>query len=217
MKNLFFLLFFISFYSFSQDSLQVSKPKLSVVAADKINVVYRGIDNPISIAVNNVKSYKIYGDNVKQNKDGKYIIKPGIGLETKVFVEIINMDDSITTEEHVFRIKGLPSPIGTIKGEFSTQSSLELSIEELKDAEVGLKFIDFLFPFNFKVTQFNLKVPGFPSLVISGNIITNEAYELLKKAKKKDYIIISDIKTNYMMSENVCYKAITPIFFKIIK
>lgn len=217
MKKLFLILTLSSFYSFSQDSLQVKKPKLSVIAADKLNVVYRGIENPISIAVKKAKSYTIYGDNVKQNEDGKYVIRPSIGLETKVFIEIINMDDSITIEEHVFRIKGLPSPIGTIKGEFSTQSSFELSIEELKDAEVGLKFIDFLFPFNFKVSQFNIKVPRFPTIVVTGNVITNEAYELLKKARKKDIIVISEIKTNYMMSENVCYKAITPITFKIIK
>ena len=63
MKQLFVLLFLTSFYSFSQDSLQVEKPKLSVISLDKIKVVYRGIDNPITIAVPaNVKSFTVSGE-----------------------------------------------------------------------------------------------------------------------------------------------------------
>lgn len=59
MKYILFLLFSISIYA--QDTIPAAK---SVVALDKMNVVYRGVPNPISIAVNNAKSYIIYGDGV---------------------------------------------------------------------------------------------------------------------------------------------------------
>lgn len=59
MKYILFLLFSISIYP--QDTIPTSK---SVVALDKMNVVHRGVENPISIAVNNAKSYVISGKGV---------------------------------------------------------------------------------------------------------------------------------------------------------
>jgi hypothetical protein len=56
MKKLLLFLFIISFHSYAQDTIPAAK---SVVALDKMNVVYRGVENPISIAVNNAKSYVI--------------------------------------------------------------------------------------------------------------------------------------------------------------
>lgn len=59
MKYILFLLFSISIYA--QDTIPAAK---SVIALDKINVVYRGVENPISIAVNNAKSYVISGKEI---------------------------------------------------------------------------------------------------------------------------------------------------------
>lgn len=54
MKHILFLLFSLSIYA--QDTIPASK---SVIALDKMNVVYRGIYTPISIAVNDAKSYNV--------------------------------------------------------------------------------------------------------------------------------------------------------------
>ena len=118
------LLFSFSFYAQNDTIPVVKKVNISVVSADRMNIVYRGISNPISIAVNNAKSYKITGDGVSQNEDGKYFLKAGSGLETKVLVEIENFDASKVTEEHIFRIKGLPKPVGTLNDEYSTQGDV---------------------------------------------------------------------------------------------
>ncbi|MDP5001239.1 MAG: hypothetical protein NWQ15_05020, partial [Flavobacterium sp.] len=99
MKYILFLLISLSIYA--QDTIPASK---SVIALDKMNVVYRGVENPLSIAVNNAKSYVIYGDGVSKNEEGKLVIRPGYSNETKVFVEIENFDGSKVVEEHVFRV-----------------------------------------------------------------------------------------------------------------
>ena len=109
MKYILFLLFSISIYP--QDTISTLK---SVVSLDKMNVVYRGVPNPISIAVNNAKSFVIFGNGVSKNDEGKYVLRPGYTNETKVFVEIENFDGSKEVEEHIFRTKGLPAPIGTL-------------------------------------------------------------------------------------------------------
>lgn len=218
MKKLFLILVLSSFYSFSQDSLQIQKPKLSVVALERIKVVYRGITNPITIAVpTNVKSYTVSGNGVSHtNEIGKYIIKPGVGLEVVVKVEMVLHNNSIVVEEHVYKIKGISAPVGTLNEFFNSKGVLDFKIDELKDAIVGIKMVDFLLALNLEVSQFNIKVPRFPTLVITGNVITNEAYELIKKARKKDIIVISEIKGKYFGYDSFIRNP-RPIIFQILK
>jgi hypothetical protein len=213
MKKLLLFLFIISFHSYAQDTIPAAK---SVVALDKMNVVYRGVPNPISIAVNNAKSYVISGKGVSKKDDGKYVIYPGSGNETKVFVEIENFDGSKVIEEHVFRIKGLPAPIGTLNGQYSTNGILFFSLKELEEAEVSFKFIDFLFPIDLNVTHFSIKVSNYPIVNIDGNKITSDVFNLLKKARKNDLIVISHIRAKYMEGDG-CHRSIGPIIFQIIK
>lgn len=214
MKKIIILLLFFQI-GFSQDT--IVKPKQSVVALDKLNVVYRGIENPISIAVTNAKSFRIYGEYVIQNEDGSYIILPGVGNETKVFVEITNHDNSIVTEEHLFKVIKFPIPKAIINNHYTTNGSpLEFTIDEIKDALIEVKFIDFLFPYNFEVEMFNLKIPGFKPLKIVGNKINKESLELIKKVKKNDLIIIYDIKCT-IKGIRIIPNEQPPLCFKIIE
>ncbi|TDR24554.1 GldM family protein [Flavobacterium cheniae] len=213
MKKLLLFLFIISFHSYAQDTIPASK---SVIALDKMNVVYRGVENHLSIAVNGAKSSLIYGNGVSKNKEGKYVIRPGSGNETKVFVEIENFDGSKVVEEHIYKIVNIPMHQTTINGDYSTfRSSLEFKIEELIDAEIGVKFIDCFF-INCEVTQFNLKVGSYPTIIISGNKLTPEALKLIKKARKKDVVLINQIKGEYNGFDGLI-KTPRPIVFKIIK
>ncbi|SFB08649.1 GldM C-terminal domain-containing protein [Flavobacterium swingsii] len=217
MKKLLFLLLFPIVVFPQNDSISpVKKGNISVVSADRMNVVYRGIQNPISIAVNNAKSYKITGDGVSQNEDGKYVLRAGAGTETKVIVEIEKLDGAKVTEEHIFRIKGLPKPIGTLNDEYSTNGSvLRFTKEELKKAIVNYKMIDFLFNINPEVTQFNLSINN-KSITVEGNKFNNEALKIINSAKKRDYLIISNIKTNYMSPEACFPRSPAPISFKVV-
>ncbi|CAM3557853.1 GldM family protein [Flavobacterium gelidilacus] len=196
----------------------ISKPKLSIISLDKVKVVYRGIDNPITIAVANAKEYWVSGPGVSKTDElGKYLIRPGSGNELKIIVAIKLQDDSIFTEEYVYKIKGLPIPISTLNSQFSTQGYLEFSIDELKDAEVGIKFIDFIYGnFNPSITQFSIKVPRQPTITINGNIFTEEVLQLLKKARKKDIILISNIKGSYMVGQGL-HRPISNLIFQIKK
>jgi hypothetical protein len=210
MKYILFLLISLSIYA--QDTIPATK---SVIALDRMNVVYRGVENPLSIAVNNTKSYVIYGNGVSKKEDGKYVIKPSSGNETKVFVEIENFDGSKVIEEHVYKIVNIPMHQTTINGDYSTfRSSLEFKIKELVDVEIGVKFIDCFF-ITCEVTQFNLKVGSYQTIVISGNKITPEVIELIKKARKKDTVLINEIKGKYYGFDGFI-KNPRPIVFKII-
>ena len=196
MKKL--VLLFFSIVAFGQNEGRTSlKSKFSVVSLDKMNVVYRGIPNPISIVVNDAKSFKITGEGVVKTDEGKYIIRPGAGTETKVFVEIEKNDGSKIVEEHIFRIKGFPKPVGTLSDEYCTNCTLLFKKSILKNAIVNYKMIDFLVNINSNVTQFKISLNENKSIIVFGNQINNEAFKLIEKASDKDYFIISEIKTNY--------------------
>lgn len=62
-----FLLFLsFSFYGQNDTISTVKTSTLSVVSADKMNVVYRGITNPVSIAVSNCKSFEATGNGLEK-------------------------------------------------------------------------------------------------------------------------------------------------------
>lgn len=196
MKKLIFIFFLTSFYSFSQDSLQVQQPKLSVVALDKIKVVYRGISNPITIAIpKNVKSFTVSGEGVfPTEKKEKYIIKPTTGREIKVKVSMILTNNSVINEEHIYRILPLPSLSYTINKQFNDGTFL-LTKAQIKNAEIGIGCENLLLEgFTSNVESFDIKVPGFKTETVIGNKITDKVYNIILKAKRGDVISVFEIK-----------------------
>ena len=220
MKKIIVLLL-LPFLGFTQnDTIKDVKSKLSVIGLDRMNVVYRGVPNPISIAVNNAKSYKISGNGVSQNEEGKYVLRPGPGTETKVFVEIEKLDGSKVVEEHIFRIKVLPAPIGTLNNEYSFERTLYFKKEELINAVVNYKIIDFLIDFNPSVTKFKISLNENKVVEVEGNKFNKEVLSLIKSATKKDYFKIFSIRTNYMHDDGISaveHRYPHPIVFKIIE
>jgi hypothetical protein len=185
---------------FAQDSLVPKKSNLAVITATEMNVVYRGIINPISIAVPHAKSYIISGLGVKQEK-GKYYIVPGAGNEMIVKLEIILEDDSKVVEEHIFRIKTIPQPLGKINNRNCIDCYVNMNVETLKNAVISIHFQDFLFDYTFEVTSFVIVKPKKPVIIVEGNTIDENAFNQLKKLKKGDIITIGAIK--YKVNPNV--------------
>jgi hypothetical protein len=191
---LIFYFFFCQILLAQNDSIIVSKPKIGLVSVDKLNVVYRGIQNPISIAIPNAKSFTVSGLGVKE-ENGKYYIAPGQGNEVIVTLEIILEDDSKLVEQHVFRIKNLKKHIARINNKNCQNCIVLMTKEELKDAEISYYLEDFLYDFlNLKVTSFDLFVSNKKKFHIQGNKITDEVYNELIKLKKGKEILIYNIE-----------------------
>ena len=153
------LIFHFSLHS-QIDTICIDKPSnVSLVSADKMNVVYSGVTNPISIAVPCAKSFVVSGNGLTFVK-GKYLLSAGLGKETKIIVEIENFDGYKLTEEHIFRIKGLPQPIGLSNGENCKNCLVILRKKELKKSIISTKMNDFLYIENdsdfFKVNSFEI-------------------------------------------------------------
>lgn len=186
-------LLFCQFLLAQNDTVIVSKSKIGLISADKLNVVYRGIQNPISIVVPNAKSFTVSGLGVKE-ENSKYYIVPGQGNEMVVTLEIILKDDSKLVEEHVFRIKNIPHPSAKINNRNCDDCYVNMNINQLKDSKISVYFEDFLFDWNFEVVSFAIFRSKKPAVLVKGNTINEYTFNELKKLKKGEIIIICDIQ-----------------------
>ena len=212
---LIFCLLLCQFLLAQNDTASVSKPKLGVISVDKLNIVYRGIQNPISIAVPNAKSSTVSGLGVKE-ENGKYFIVPGQGNEVIVTLEIILEDDSKVVEEHVFRIKNLKKHIARINNKNCQNCIVLMKKEELKDAEISFYLEDFLYDFlKLKVTSFDLFVSNKNKFHIEGNKITDEVYNKLIKLKKGKEILIYNIEFKQLSERKILIHPIGTIQIQI--
>lgn len=195
-KLLFFILFSVSFYA-QNDSITVAKPNISLIGLNKLNVVYKGIPNPISISLKEAKPYKVKGEYVFQNTDGTYAIHPKKGKDTKVVVEIETSDSTKVIEEHLFRVKDLPYAALLVnqKGCINGDCVIEMPNKELLNAEISVKLIDYLLDYNITVTGFRINLTSnsgdfLDSFEVKGNKIPQDVYDSIIANTKASLIII---------------------------
>lgn len=196
MKKLLLLLLLIPLSFYAQND-SITKPNISVIGLNKLNIAYRGIPNPISIAVNNAKPYKIKGDNIFRNDEGKYFIKPKAEKESKVLLEIETSDTTKVVEEHIFRVKDLPYAAILVnqKGCINGDCIIEMPGKEILNAEISVKLIDYLLDGNISVTGFrvnltNSKGDFLDSFEVKGNKIPQDVYDVIAANTNVSLIII---------------------------
>jgi gliding motility-associated protein GldM len=173
----------------------VPRPNSATISADKMNVVYRGVDNPITVTFPGVASNNVTASapGMSGGTNGKYNLKPGAGTEVIITASAKLPDGSTVSDKKPFRIKGLPSPTGKIRGETAAKGPTS----NLEACQITAELEDFDFPVNVTVTQFTIKVPGEPTVLVNGNRMDGKARAAIKKAKRGDVVVIGDIKATF--------------------
>jgi len=190
--------------SFEGTYVVVPRPNQAIISADKMNVVYRGVPNPISISVPGIASNKVNASAPGMSKvgDGKFMLKPGSGNEVKINVSATMPDGKTMSSAQVFRIKGLPAPTGKVGGSEKNKGPKS----NLEVCSVTAVMEDFDFPVTVNVTQFNIKVPGQPTIVVNGNKMDSRAKSAIAKAQKGDVVVISEIKASFQGIDQMAKK-----------
>ena len=173
----------------------VPRPNSATISADKMNVVYRGVDNPITVTFPGVSSNNVTANaaGMSGGSNGKYIMRPGQGAEVIITASAKLPDGSTVSDKKAFRIKGLPNPTGKIRGEVAATGSTS----NLESCSITAVLEDFDFPVSVNVTQFTIKVPGEPTIVVNGNKMDGRARAAIKKAKRGDVVVIGNIKAAF--------------------
>ncbi|NDP25928.1 MAG: gliding motility protein GldM [Flavobacterium sp.] len=193
----------------------VARPKSATISADKMNVVYRGVVNPMTISFAGISADKVKASAPGLSPSGSagaYSMRPGGG--TQVVINVIGTlpDNSIVSDRKTFRIKGIPGPTGTIRGEMGVvkgpKSSLEIST-------IGAKLVDFDFEVGLDVVGFNFKVAGQPTVVVAGNKLNAQCKSVLSKVGRGDQVTISEIKTKLVGAGSYLLPRTAPVIYEI--
>jgi gliding motility-associated protein GldM len=192
----------------------VPRPNSATISADKMNVVYRGVSNPISISFAGVAADKVSASapGLKSVGAGKYVMSPGAGNEAVINVTGTLPDGSKVSDKKTFRIKGIPGPVGTIRGEMGVVKGPKTSLEI---STVGAKLVDFDFEVGLDVVGFNFKVTGQPTVVVPGNKLNAQCKAVLAKAGRGDQVTISEIKTKLVGAGSYMLPRTAPVIYEI--
>jgi gliding motility-associated protein GldM len=191
----------------------ISKPNEAVISADKMNVVYRGVDNPITISMPGVPDNKIQASapGMQRVNGTSYIMKPGTGREVTINVTGEIDGEKIPTSKQ-FRIKDIPRPTGTIRGEDGT---VKMQRNSLEISTVGATIFDFDFDLKLNVNSFKFKVPGQPTIEVNGNKLDARAKSALSRAVRGDIIQIFDVNASLIGNSNYLLKKVSPVLIEL--
>lgn len=188
----------------------IPEPSNAVVSADKMNVVYRGLDNPISVSLPGVG-----GNNLKVSasggsltgSSGKYSIRPGAGNTALINVSAKLSSGKTVNSNKTFRVKDIPAAMGSVRGQYGT---VRMPKSSLANSPISAGLPDFMFDLKLQVNSFKIKVPGQLTIIVIGSQLNAAAKQKLMKAKRGDIINIYDIKAS-IIGNSYKLKKVLPV------
>ena len=198
---------------------EVALPTLTV-APTKMNVFYKGVDNPVSISAPGISAddLKPTISNGKIVRDGKDWVVRDLrqGNEADITVKAIFPDGSVKVmgKSH-FRVKTVPDPIPSFAGKRPTDTRVKKT-ELLASRGVIAKLDNFDFELKFTITQFKVTMVfnGTPvDKLVKGNKVSDDMKKMFKKARKGQKVLIENIKAK---GADGSIRSLPPISLKII-
>jgi gliding motility-associated protein GldM len=199
----------------NQSFAVISKPNSAVISADKMNVVYRGVENPMTISIPGIPDNKVSASapGLKKSRGSKYMMTPGKGREIKIIARGTLPDGTPISTPTTFRIKDIPAPQGTVRKQ---SGSVTIPKSSLEISSVGAVLEDFDFDITLKTVSFKFKVPGQPTISINGSRLDGRAKSALRRAKAGQSVQIFDIKVVNPKNPSYKFKKISPVICQLV-
>ncbi|WP_111309205.1 gliding motility protein GldM [Confluentibacter sediminis] len=198
----------------SQSFATVAKPNAATISADKMNVVYRGVKNPMTISFAGIADNNVNASaqGLSRVSGSKYVMDATKIQGREVTINVTGkIDGQSVSDRATFRIKDLPKPTGTVRGE---DGSVKMQRDALSISTIGAKFDDFDFELPLNVTGFKFKVPGQPTIDVNGNKLDSRAKAALLKAKRGEDVQIFDIEAK-ASGVSVILKKVSPVMIEL--
>ena len=191
----------------------ISKPGSAVIAADKMNVVYRGVDNPMTVSIPGIPDNNVNASAAGLSKvsGSKYVMRPGAGRTVTISASGSLPDGTRISTPAEFRIKDIPAPVGAVRGETGI---VRIERAGLEISTVSAVLADFDFDVNLSVTGFSFKVSGQPTVRVNGTKLDAAAKGALKRAGRGDVVQIFDINAK-VANSSVVLKKTAPIIIEL--
>ena len=192
----------------------ISKPNSAVVSADKMNVVYRGIQNPLTISIPGIPANKVRASapGLRQVKGSSYMLSPGGGNEVTINVSGKLPDGKPINTPKTFRIKDIPAAMGSARGQFGI---VRMPKASLGRTAIGAGLPDFVFDLKLRVNSFKVKVPGQVTVIVNGTSFNAQAKKALSKARRGDVVTVFDIKASIVGNSSYTLRKVLPVSIEI--
>jgi gliding motility-associated protein GldM len=174
----------------------------AVISPTKMNVFYRGVDNPVSISASGVTesavNVRIPVGVIKKVSPGNYIVQPGPKEDnTKISVYANVEGKESFMGDAAFRVLNLPDPTAMVQGLPKGSGNMTLgNLTKLRKVEAIAE--GFLFDVDFTVTGFKVNVVGSGGI---NNIIestsenfTSAQLELFRTMRPGQRAFIEDVE-----------------------
>jgi gliding motility-associated protein GldM len=197
---------------------EVALPALTV-APIKMNVFYKGVDNPVSISAPGVSNDDIrprISNGTISRSGSDWIVRVRQGTEAIITVNAQFADGSTKSMgKSNFRVKTVPDPVPSFAGKRPADNRVKKS--ELKAAQgVIAKLDDFDFDMKFEITQFKITMifNGTPvDQLVKGNRVNKDIKAMFEKARKGQMVLIENIRAK---GEDGSIRKLPPISLKVI-
>jgi gliding motility-associated protein GldM len=175
----------------------VGAPSGVAVSADKMNVLYIGVDNPLTItagAGSEKVSASFSGGQISKASGSKYIARPSAGSSGEHTVTVLV--EGKAAGKVSFRVKQLPNPaayVGNLKAGAVPSSSFKAMggvIAKLEDSEFDAPFE----VVSYKIGAVAPDMPDFTQIENAGPRWTGSAATLVGKLKPGALVAITDIR-----------------------
>lgn len=184
-------------YKTPEQSYQVSKPS-AVVSPDKMNVLYIGVPNPVSVSAPGIAREKLkvsMSGGSLSGSAGKYTATVSSTGTAQITVSgEISPGKNIVLGTTEFRVKRIPDP----KARFAGKSSGTMNSVQVKSQNKVFAILDnFDFDAKFNVTRFNLIIakPRQDAVILSGtgNTFTAAMRSAISGVTAGSRVIFEDI------------------------
>ncbi|MBL0032912.1 MAG: gliding motility protein GldM [Bacteroidetes bacterium] len=209
-------------YNFSA-SYVAQKPS-SVVAAEKMNVLYIGVDNPMAISVPGVSNNQVFpsiagaGGSLKPNSaagGGHFIATVTTVGEAKINVTAEIGGKKMPMGEFKYRVKRVPDPVATI----SNSKGGPINKSMLAAGTLIPQLENFDFELFFKITGFKMSIFAKGKDLIeyesTGNQLTPQMRDAIAKLRAGDKVFIEYIKAKMATGADQSTRSLSPMAFTI--
>jgi len=193
---------------------EVKLEKGLLLSADKMNVMYRQLENPVSGSIlgadNSKLSLSAPGAIVKSTGPGKWDVTPTTGNTVKLTLSGVDPYGKTVSQVFEYRIKNIPRPQGQIRGKTVNY----MPVGSIPNQIVSAALPDFDFPVSFTVNSFIVKVPGRAGTLIQGSSLQG-AEGMLRNLRPGDVVQIYDIQATATGLGKQILKEISPVIINV--
>jgi len=176
---------------------EVAEPNV-VVSPEKMNVFYKGVENPVSVSVAGVPasdiSTEISNGSIKRVGNLFTVLPSKVGKsEVKVFATIDGKKQLIETKN--FRVKPVPDPFAQITG-FKGKNIARMDLLSARGISVNMpEWFDFDLSFNVVSFKVSVIKGGFvEDYTTDGSAFNDRQKSLLKSVSRGTKVFIENIK-----------------------